>query len=106
MKIPFISKGIDFIDLPSIVRDNKVESYVPTTLKTKYNKSIRNAIFNFNTLSLILILKQILRIHEVEPPINSVDITLTCPCNVYPLTPHFNIAKLGCTGVYVLLLLL
>ena len=25
------------------------------------------------------------------------DIMLTSPCNVYPLTPHFYIAKLGCT---------
>ena len=26
---------------------------------------------------------------------------LTCPCNVDPLTPHFHIVKLGCTGVYI-----
>ena len=25
---------------------------------------------------------------------------ITCPCNVYPLTPHFYIVKLGFTGVY------
>ena len=25
-------------------------------------------------------------------------IMLTCPCNVYPLTPHFYIVKLGFTG--------
>ena len=25
----------------------------------------------------------------------------TCPCNVYPLTPHFYIVKLGFTGVYI-----
>ena len=26
------------------------------------------------------------------------DIKITCP---YPLTPHFHIVKLGCTGVYI-----
>ena len=25
----------------------------------------------------------------------------TCPCNVYPLTHHFYIVKLGFTGVYI-----
>ena len=25
----------------------------------------------------------------------------TCPCNENPLTPHFYIVKLGCTGVYI-----
>ena len=27
-------------------------------------------------------------------------IRITCPCDLYPLTPHFYIVKLGCTGVY------
>ena len=44
IKIPFINKGIDFIDLPSIFQDKSViQSY-------KYNKPIRNTIFNFNKL--------------------------------------------------------
>ena len=30
----------------------------------------------------------------------------TCPCNVDPLTPHFYILKLGCTGVYNIFLFL
>ena len=32
----------------------------------------------------------------------------TCPCNVYPLTPHFYITKLGCTytGVYIFSLII
>ena len=25
----------------------------------------------------------------------------TCPCNVYPLEPHFYIVKLGFAGVYL-----
>ena len=32
-------------------------------------------------------------------------IMITCPCNLYPLTPHFYILKLGFTGVYVIFLL-
>ena len=28
----------------------------------------------------------------------------TCPCNVYPLKPHLDIAKLGYTGVYLFFL--
>ena len=30
----------------------------------------------------------------------------TCPCNVYPLEPHFYIAKLGYAGVYMYLFFL
>ena len=58
IKIPFINKGIDFIDIPSILSDNTVESSIPDYFKNKeppiicykYNKPIRNAIFNFNKL--------------------------------------------------------
>ena len=28
-------------------------------------------------------------------------IKITCPCNEYPLTPHFYIVKLGFTWVYI-----
>ena len=34
------------------------------------------------------------------------DITKTCPCNVYPLEPHFYMAKLGYVGVYLFFLFL
>ena len=30
----------------------------------------------------------------------------TCPCNVYPLKPHFYIVKMGNTGVYLFFLFL
>ena len=30
----------------------------------------------------------------------------TCPCNEYPLEPHFYIAKLGFAGVFLFFLLL
>ena len=57
-KIPFINKGIDFIDLPNIFRDNTVESSIPDYFENKeppiicykYNKPIRSTIFNFNKL--------------------------------------------------------
>ena len=35
IKIPFINKGIDFIDLPSIFRDNTVESSIPDYFENK-----------------------------------------------------------------------
>ena len=58
IKIPFINKGIDFIDLPSMFRDNTVESSIPDYFENKeppiicykYNKPIRSIIFNFNKL--------------------------------------------------------
>ena len=34
------------------------------------------------------------------------DIMQTCPCIVYPLTPHFYIVELGFTGVYLIFLIL
>lgn len=58
IKIPYINKGIEFIDLPSIFRDKSVVSSIPTYFRNtespiicyKYNKSIRNVIFNFNNI--------------------------------------------------------
>ena len=54
IKIPFIN----FIDFPSIFRDNTVKSSIPDYFENKeppiicykYNKPIRNTIFNFNKL--------------------------------------------------------
>ena len=58
IKISFINKGIDFIDLSSILRDNTVEPSIPDYFENKeppiicykYNKPIRSTIFNFNKL--------------------------------------------------------
>ena len=58
MKIPFINKGIEFIDLPSIFKDRSVTSSIhayfqnsePPIICYKYNKPIRNTVFNFNKL--------------------------------------------------------
>ena len=58
IKIPFNNNGIEFIDLPSIFRDNNVISAIPSYFENtespiicyKYNKPIRNTILNFNKL--------------------------------------------------------
>ena len=58
IKIPFINKGMDFIDFPSIFQDKSVTSSIPDYFQNaeppiicyKYNKPIRHTIFNFNKL--------------------------------------------------------
>ena len=58
IKIPFINKGIEFIDLHSIFKDNSVISTIPNYFNNsetpiicyKYNKPIRSTIFNFNKI--------------------------------------------------------
>lgn len=58
IKIPFINKGVDFIDLPSILKDRSVMSSIPAYFQNaeapiicyKYNKPIRSTIFNFNKI--------------------------------------------------------
>ena len=73
IKIPFINKGIEFIYLPIIFRDNTVISSVPSDFENieppmiccKYKALIHNAIiFNFYNKFLILILKLVLLILE------------------------------------------
>ena len=56
--VPFIDKGIDFIELPSIFQDISVTSSIPDYFQYseppiicyKHNKPIRNIIFIFNKL--------------------------------------------------------
>ena len=58
IKVSFIYRSMDFIDLPSIFRDSSVISSIPTYFQNsetpiicyKYNKLIRSIIFNFNKL--------------------------------------------------------
>ena len=58
IKIPFINKGIEFVDLPSVFKDRSVTSSIPAYFQNseppiicyKYNKPIRNTVFNFNKL--------------------------------------------------------
>ena len=55
IKIPFINKGMEFIDLHRIFKDNSVISSIPNYFNNsetpiicyKYNKPIRSTIFNF-----------------------------------------------------------
>ena len=56
IKIPFINKGIEFIDIYSIFKDNLVIPSIPNYFNNsetpiicyKYNKPIRSTIFNLN----------------------------------------------------------
>ena len=58
IEMPFINKGMDFIDLPNIFQDRYVTSSIPDYFQNseppitcyKYNKPIRHTIFNFNKL--------------------------------------------------------
>jgi len=58
LKIPFINKGIDFIDLQSIFRDKNIIDSIPKYFKNteppiicyKYKKPIRSIIFNYNNI--------------------------------------------------------
>lgn len=58
LKISFINKGIDFINLPSIFNDKQVKDSVPKYFKNsespiicyKYNKPVRDVLFNYNRI--------------------------------------------------------
>ena len=58
LKIPFINKGIDFIDIQSIFKDKTVFNSIPKYFKNteppiicyKYNKPTRSIIFNYNKI--------------------------------------------------------
>ena len=58
IKILFINKGMDFIDLPSIFRDTSIQSSIPNYFKNcevpiilyQYSKHIRGAILKYNKL--------------------------------------------------------
>ena len=58
IKFQFINKGIEFIDLHSIFKDNLVISSIPNYFNNfetpiicyKYNKPIRSSIFNYNKI--------------------------------------------------------
>ena len=58
IKISFINKGIEFIDLHSIFKDDLVILIIPNYFNNsetpiicfKYNKPIRSTIFNFNRI--------------------------------------------------------
>ena len=59
LKISFFNKGVEFIDLPKILKDKSVIACVPRYFKNqetpiicyKYNRPIRNLIFNYSKVS-------------------------------------------------------
>ena len=73
IKIPFINKGIEFINLPSMFKDRSVTSSIPTYFQNseqpiicyKYKKSIRKTVFNFNKLVSDMTFMQTLLSHEM-----------------------------------------
>ena len=58
IKVPFVNKGIDFIDLQSIFRNKTIQDTIPQYFKNrespiicyKYNKPIRGILFNYNKI--------------------------------------------------------
>ena len=58
VRIPFVNKGIEFIDLPSIFKNGSVTSSIPAYFQNseppiicyKYDKPIRNTVFGFGRL--------------------------------------------------------
>ena len=64
IKIPFINKGMDFIDLPGTFRDKSVQSAVPNYFKNcevpiichKYNRPIRSGALYLISIKLFPIL--------------------------------------------------
>ena len=58
IKLPFINKGMEFIDSHGVFGDNLVISFVPNYFSSsetpiicyKYNKPIRSTIFSFNKI--------------------------------------------------------
>ena len=58
IKIQFVNKGIEFINLPSIFKDKSVISSIPTYFENKesaiicykYNKPICSTVFNYKKL--------------------------------------------------------
>ena len=58
IKVQFVNKGTEFIDLPSIFKDKSFISSIPTYFENKespficnkYNKPIRSTVFNYDKL--------------------------------------------------------
>ena len=96
IKISFINKGIEFIDLPCIFKDRSVISSIPDYFKNKeppiicykYNKPNRNIIFNFNKL-----------VSDLDIHINTPDIWDCIDSNfIYPDAGHL------ITGILIVIL--
>ena len=72
----------------------------------KYKISVRYRLKLFNFVCMFSIsYSNLTKGHELDPW-HLLSITKTCPCNIYPLEPHFYIEKLGFKGVYLFFLFL
>ena len=68
IKIPFINKGMDFIDLPSIFRDRSVQSSIPNYFKNvKYRSFVINIINLLGALYLVSINLFLILISKLVP---------------------------------------
>ena len=68
IKIPFINKGMDFIDLPSIFRDKSVQSSIQIISRTvKYQSFVINIINQLGALYLISINLFLILISKLVP---------------------------------------
>ena len=78
IKIPFINKGMDFIELPSIFQDKSITSSIPDYFQNseppiicyKYNKPIRPRSSISISLCLILMSMLIHLVHEIVTILN------------------------------------
>ena len=83
IKIQFVNKGIEFINLPSIFKDKSVITSIPTYFENKespiicnkYNKPIRSTALNYNKLVTEL---------DIE---NSIPDSLECKDSKYFINP-------------------
>ncbi|XP_060588392.1 uncharacterized protein LOC132743833 isoform X2 [Ruditapes philippinarum] len=79
LKVTFLNKGIDFIDLPSIFRDKRFTDAIPKYFKTseipiiccKFKTLVRNIIFNYNKIVFHLELSLIHQLVAIETAKNS-----------------------------------
>ena len=73
IKIQFVNKGVEFINLTSIFKDISVSSYIPTYFENKeypiicykYNKPIRSTVFNFDKLVTELDIEKSIPVSEI-----------------------------------------
>ena len=77
-----------------------LESYLtPVTISSAFFVNFSNIISMSLTVCLYMMV-------DVMHPVVIQFIRKTCPCNEYPLKPHFYIEKLGFAGVYLFFLFL
>ena len=94
---------LDFIVSLQLLLD-KICSNFSITFQTECNYhrgSKHEQILSFQNLSVFYYLSKQYIWNTEDACLMVIDITKTSPCNEHPLTPHFYIAKLGFTGVFI-----